>query len=294
MLQSAPSPARVPAPPRVALALGGGGARGLAHIAVLEALDDIGVKPVAIAGTSIGAIVGAAYAAGLPGKVIREHVLRVLKDRAAVFAKLFQSRVGRLSDVFSRSLGNPVLLDGERLLDRFWPAAVPDRFEALQIPLVVVAADYHGRSEALFRDGPLLPAVAASMAVPGLVRPVEIDGRVFIDGGAVNPLPFDRLGDVADLVIAVDVTGGSDFDARAVPEPFEAMLGASQLMQQAIVAGKLEARRPDILIKPAVDPFRALDFFKARAILAAAEPVKEEVRRRLLLRLPEATGRGAG
>jgi len=126
-------------PPSIALALGAGGARGLAHIAVLEALDEMGLAPIAIAGTSIGAIIGAAYAAGMKATRIRAHALSVLRNRTKVFGSLFEARVGRLGDLFAR--GNPVLLDGERLLDRFWPDEVPDAFEDLVIPFTAVATD---------------------------------------------------------------------------------------------------------------------------------------------------------
>jgi NTE family protein len=265
---------------RIALALGGGGARGLAHIVILEALDELGLRPSAIAGTSIGAIVGAAYAAGVSGKDLRAYALSRLRNRAQVMSRVLQARVGKLTDLFS-GLGNPVLVDGEKLLDLFWPEAVPDSIEDLAIPFQAVATDYFGRCEHRFGAGPLVTAVAASMAIPGLVRPVLAAGRTFIDGGAVNPLPFEGMGGAGVLVIAVDVTGGPANEAKAAPEAFEAMLGASQIMQGAIVAEKLKARAPDILVRPAVDGFRGLDFFRAKAILQAAEPAKEQFKRDL-------------
>jgi NTE family protein len=271
--------------PRVAVALGGGGARGLAHIAALEALDELGVRPVAIAGTSMGAIVGAAYAAGASGKELRAYALSRLRDRAQVMARVLQARVGRIADLFSRGFGNPVLIDGEKLLDLFWPEIVPDDIEDLPIPFQAVATDYFARCEHHFDAGPLVTAVAASMAIPGLVRPVLAGGRVYVDGGAVNPLPFERLGDDGAIVVAVDVTGGPTTEVRVAPEPFEAMLGASQIMQGAIVAEKLKARAPDVLVRPAVDAFRGLDFFKTKAILLAAEPAKEQLKRDLAARL---------
>jgi NTE family protein len=117
--------------PELALVLGAGGARGLSHIPVLEALDELGIKPALIVGCSMGAIVGAAYAAGLSGKRLREHVALTFRDRARVIARLLDARVGKFTDLM-RGLGNPVLIDGERMLDLFWPEAVPDRFEELE------------------------------------------------------------------------------------------------------------------------------------------------------------------
>jgi len=266
--------------PTFALALGGGGARGLAHIVVIEAFDELGVKPSLIAGTSIGAVVGAAYAAGMSGRAIREHATATLRDRSGVMAALIASRVGRLADIVS-GFGNPFLIDGERLLDRLWPEAVPERFEDLALLLEVVATDYHARAEAAFTMGPLGPAVAASIAIPGVIRPVRLGERILVDGGAVNPLPFDRLIGRADVIVAVDVTGGPPPPGGRSPAGFDLMFGTLQIMQAAIVAAKLKIYRPEIVVRPAVDRFRILDFFDARAILAAAAPAKDELKREL-------------
>jgi NTE family protein len=247
---------------------------------VLEAFDELGVKPVAIAGTSIGAVVGAAYAAGMSGRAIRDHAVRTLRDRAGVMAALIASRVGRLADIVS-GFGNPLLVDGEGLLDRLWPDAVPESFEELAIPLHVVATDYYGRAEAVFSEGPLAPAAAASMALPGLIRPVRIGARLLVDGGAVNPLPFDHLIGRADVIVAADVTGGPVPQGTRMPAGFDAMFGTLQIMQGAIVAAKLKIYRPQIVVRPTVDRFRVLDFFDARAILAAAAPAKDELKREI-------------
>ncbi|WP_293867040.1 patatin-like phospholipase family protein [uncultured Alsobacter sp.] len=276
-----PSRARTPAKGTVALALGGGGARGLAHIVALEVLDDLGVRPAAIVGTSMGAIVGAAYAAGVSGQDLRKHALDRLKDRAKAMALLLQARVGRITDIFSRGLGaNPVLLDGEKVLDLFWPEAVPDLFSDLAIPFSAVATDYTARVQTVFDTGPLVTGVGASMAIPGLIRPVLAGGHVYVDGGVVNPLPFDLLAGQADIVVAVDVAGGAHAaETSQAPGAFEAMLGSAQIMQGAIVAEKLKATQPDILVRPAVGGFRALDFFRARQILQAAEASREGLKR---------------
>ena len=265
------------AQPTIALALGAGGARGLAHIAALEVFDELGIKPAVIAGTSMGAVIGAAYAAGVSARDIRAHAEGFLRDRSVIMAALVEARIGRLADLVAR--GNPLLIDGERFLDRMWPEAVPDRFEDLALPLLVVATDYDGRAEAVFHEGPLLPAVAGSMAIPGLVRPVRHGERVLVDGGAINPLPFDNLIGRADLLVAVDVTGGPSPHPTRAPGGFETMFGTLQIMQGAIVEAKLKLYRPEIVVRPAVDRFRVLDFFQARAILAAAEPAKDALKR---------------
>lgn len=275
--------ARLPDPsgPELVLVLGSGGARGLSHIPVLEALDELGLKPALIAGSSMGAIVGAAYAAGLSGRDLRAHVEASFRDRARVIARLLEARVGKIADLWRGGLGNPVLIDGERLLDLFWPQTVPDRFEELGIPFLCVATDYHLHDEVVIGSGPLTPAVAASLAIPGLVRPVTIGGRVLIDGGAINPLPYDRLLGPGRLVLAVDTSAPATVSDSRVPEPLEAMVGVSQILTRALVQRMIERRPPDILIRAGGEGFGGLDFFRWQAILEAAQPAKEEVKRKL-------------
>jgi NTE family protein len=267
--------------PEIALALGAGGARGLSHIAVLEAFDELGLKPARISGCSIGAIVGAAYAAGLSGRQLREHVLSTFRDRARVIARVLDCRVGKLADLV-RGLGNPVLIDGERLLDLFWPEAVPDRFEELAIPFTAVATDYYRQTEVALGEGPLTPAVAASLAIPGLVRPVALGGRVLIDGGAIDALPYRDLLAPGRIVVAVDVSAPMAEPGEArIPGAIEAIVGASQILTRTLVQRLIEQEPPDILIRAGTDRTGGLDFFKAKAILAAAEPIKDEVKRAL-------------
>ncbi|MGX5735507.1 patatin-like phospholipase family protein [Bosea thiooxidans] len=279
---------RPAARPELALVLGAGGARGLSHILVLEALDELGLKPALISGCSIGAIVGAAYAAGLSGHALREHAVQSFRDRARVVTKLLDARVGKLADLV-RGLGNPALIDGERLLDLFWPEAVPDRFEELAIPFTAVAADYHRHVEVVLGSGPLTPAVAGSLAIPGLVRPVALGGRVLIDGGAIDPLPYERLLAPGRIVVAVDVSVPPTATSEArIPGAIESIVGASQILTRTLVQRMVERRPPDILIRAGLDGIGGLDFFKAKAILAAGEPVKEEVKRALARALEQA------
>lgn len=270
--------------PSVAVALGGGGARGLAHIPMLEVLDELGVVPSAIAGTSMGAICGAAYASGLSGRDIHDLTLETLRDRRKLMGLLMEARAGRLVDLFN-GFGNPVLIDAEALCELILPQALAERFEDCRIPLTVIATDYYARCEAAFTSGPLRPAVAASMAIPGLVRPVSIGDRILVDGGAVNPLPVDRL-PKADLVVAVDVTGGPVPRGEAsLPGPWDAMFGTLQILQAAIVEEKLARHAPDVLVRPKVDLFRALDFLQASVIFRLAQPAKEQLKKKLAARL---------
>jgi NTE family protein len=271
--------------PRIALALGSGGARGLAHIPVLEALDELGVKPVRIAGTSIGAVIGAAYAAGMSGKEIRAYAIEALRERGGFVRRLLALQLGmmrkELKDIL-RLRAPPPQFDAVRIADEFLANAMPATFEDLKVPLCVVATDYWARKEIVFDSGPLRPAVAASMAIPGLARPVELAGRVLIDGGATNPLPFDLLRRDADLVVAVDITRALDRPSvGTIPGPTECLFGATDIMTYAIVQEKLKAAGPDLLLQPKVHAFGALEFLRVAAILRAAEPIKAEAKQKL-------------
>ena len=265
----------------LALALGGGGARSLAQVVVIDALDELGVRPVAIAGTSCGALIGAACAAGMSGKAIRRSVLKIAHDRNAIYSRLMSARAGRVAELLSSPIGNPLLIDSEKFCASFLPADIPESFSDLKIPLTVLATDLHGRREVAFTTGALRPAVAASMAIPGLMSPVEIEGTVYVDGAAVNPLPFDCVADRADVILAVDCSGGP-VEGTGVPGPWEALFATLQVMIDGIVAEKLRRATPDLLIRPNVSLFGMFDFFQASAIMRVAGPVKEEVKSKLI------------
>jgi NTE family protein len=265
----------------LALALGGGGARGIAHIAVLEVLDEIGVRPKAIAGTSAGAMIGAAYAAGMSGRDIRRHVIALAHDRSEVFRRLVAARAGSFASLFSGGFGSATQVDGERFCEHFLPSLLPQDFSELQIPLMVIASDLYRREQVVLSSGPLRCAVAASMALPTLVRPIVIDDKILVDGGATNPLPFDHLRGRADVIVAVDVSGEPNKARHDVPTPWEAILATILVMGQAIISEKLKHGAPDLIIRPNVGLFRTLDFFQASAILRVCETAKAEIRQRL-------------
>ena len=264
-----------------ALALGGGGARGLAHIAVIEALDEMGVRPVAIAGTSIGALIGAAYAAGMRGKDIRHHVIGLAHDRAETVRRLMLARAGKLTDLLSGAFSQATQMDAEKFCAQFLPDAIPEEFSALKISLIVIATDLHKRAETALSSGPLRPALAASMALPGLFRPVEMDGRILVDGGATNPLPFDRIAGRADVVVAVDVFGVPAAERSDMPGAWESVFTTLLVMGSTIVAAKHAQAAPALVIRPNVAIFRTLDFYRATAIIRSAEAAKAEMKEKL-------------
>ncbi|MEQ1671328.1 MAG: patatin-like phospholipase family protein [Hyphomicrobium sp.] len=266
----------------IGLALGGGGARGLAHIAMLEAFDELGIKPAIISGTSIGAIFGAAYASGISGKDLRAHTKDVLSQRFGLVRDLFSARALPLQKLLNPFASRTAILDPHALLDLVLPKAVKGSFEDLVIPLKIVASDFYDQEPVVFSSGPLRHAIAASMALPVIFQPVMCDGRAMIDGGLTNPLPFDLLAGQASIIVAIDVTGAPVPDPkRASPTAFEALFASAFLFENSIVREKLKAAMPDILISAGTSKFQVLDFLKVDEILAAAGPAKERLKAQL-------------
>jgi NTE family protein len=275
--------------PRIGLVLGGGGARGFAHVPVLEALDEMGLAPTAIAGTSIGAIYGAARAGGLTGAEIRARTLDIFGNRTAALSKLWSMRPKKLGDLLTGGFGIGQI-NSEKILEAFVGDALPETFEACAIPLAVIATDFYGGEEVVFSRGSLRPAVAASIALPTLFKPVVIDGRVLVDGGIMNPIPVDALPAAVDVVVAVDVVSFPEpREGRSLPSAMEAIFGSTQLLMQQIATARFERRRPDVLLRPPVNNVRVLDFLDAGKILEETAGVKEELKRKLGLVL-EAQG----
>jgi NTE family protein len=260
---------------RIGLALGGGGAKGLCHIAFLRALDEMGLKPSVIAGTSIGAIVGAFYAAGVSAAEM-EDVLR----------KMRISDVNKMVD-FSGSL----TLKGKGL-ERFLYKLLPVRsFEELQIPLKIVATDFWRRREVIFESGELIPAVRASMSIPGLLKPVKIGDTVLVDGGAVNPVPYDTIRQECDILIAINVSGSkTSLREDNMPSFMESIMSTFQIMQSSIMEHKLRISKPDIYIKPELRNIKVLEFYRYAEIMNGVtddvQHFKDEVSTWIKKRLP--------
>lgn len=266
--------------PTIAIALGGGGARGLAHIHIIEVLDELGIRPVLISGASIGAVMGAAMAAGMTGREIREHTLASIGHPSRIMNRLWSLRPTRFADVVAGGF-RVGQFNLERILKAFLPDQLPETFEDLLIPLKVVTSDYYAQCECVCESGPLFPAVAASAALPAVFRPVVIDGRVMIDGGLWNPVPFDHLLGKADITIGVDVIGRPPAGTADVPNSVDSLYGATQLTMRSIVTLKLEKGAPDIFLQPDVGRFRVLDFIKAEEVLAASAGIRDELKRAL-------------
>jgi NTE family protein len=157
-----------------------------------------------------------------------------------------------------------------------------DSFDDLKIPLLVVATDYWSAEEVVFEKGELLPAIQASMAVPGVFPPVSIEGRILVDGGVVNLVPYDLLASRADFIIAVNVSRVRFPDGPEVPNALESVLGTFDIMQTTLLAEKLKRLKPDVYVWPQIRDVRMLDFGKVEEVFAQTVSAAEELREKLL------------
>ena len=248
--RGAPASAATPSKPRIGLALGGGSARGFAHIGVLKSLDQAGIKPNVVAGTSAGALVGAFYAAGWTPWQIEEFFLQVRESDVADFS----------------AAGKRGLLTGDALATLVQARLKGALIESLPIPFAAIATDLKTGEMQMLRTGPVADAVRASCSLPGIFVPKTVDGRELVDGGLVSPLPVGaarRMG--CDIVIAVDVS--------AQPQPsdlsglYEVILQSFDIMGRAL--SNQEALQADLLIRPETAPYSSSNFNVRRELIQA-------------------------
>lgn len=278
--------------PRIGLALGGGGAKGLAHIQILEALDELGIRPYRIAGTSIGAIIGGLYAAGLSGADIRAQVEQFFVDEKEAKEKFFVlPKSLRWLDFIDPALATGGLLSSNDFIDFLGETLPVGRFRDLEIPLRVVATELQTGKAVIIRTGDLLPALQASMAVPGVFPPVQLRGQELVDGGVANPLPYDLLLDECDIVIAVDVSGNRDFADGEDLSFIGVLLQSFHTMSNNLVVEKLHYRQPQIYVRPDISNVRVLEFYKARQVFEQSLPAKRQFLRDLKKALRRYNGR---
>ncbi|NQU39343.1 MAG: patatin-like phospholipase family protein [Lentisphaerae bacterium] len=263
---------------KIGLALGGGGAKGLAHVPMLEALDELGIRPHRITGTSIGSILGMLYASGISGTRIREGVRRMIISKDDSFRDSLKKRdVLRWFEFLDVEFGRGGLFKGDKFIEFLYKQMDKHTFEELETPLRVVATDFWTSEQVVLAEGDLLSAVKASMGLPGVFTPVKRDGRVLIDGGGVNPVPHDLLED-CDIVIAIDVMGQMQPDKPGqIPNLVRAVLGTFDIMQNSIIAAKRQLTPPDIYIRPMIVGIDILDFHKADEVYAQAAPERDRL-----------------
>ena len=292
--------------PRLGLALGSGSARGWAHIGILRALEERGLRPDVITGASVGALVGAAYAAGR------------LADLEEWVCKLTQRDVWRLVDTTFRSGG---VMTGNRLMEAIAAHIGDAPIETLPMRFGAVATDLYTGEEIWLREGPFMTAVRASSGLPGLFSPTWHEGRWLIDGGVVNPVPVSlcrALG--ADVVIAVDLrrsvtqvamraleqsarnhaapaqeasTEGTAIlqkwaglvdglvetfrSRRSEPGLFEVMTSAVNIMQDRITRSRLAIDPADLVLRPDLARFQLMDFHRGREAIDIGHALVDQV-----------------
>lgn len=282
--------------PRVGLALGGGSARGWAHVGAIRALERAGIRPDLVCGTSIGALVGAAYVAGELAR-FEQWLLRL-----------------RIADVLSfmdvRLAGG--MIKGERLMEFFRSNFIDRPIEDLPMPFAAVATDLHSGAEVWLREGSTIEAVRASIALPALFTPVWREGRMLVDGGLVNPVPVSLARAMgADLVIAVDLSADilgrhlreapereapaaevSEWrrklqenlstliparpdDAPKLPSILDVVATSINIMQVRINRSRMAGEPPDAIVAPRLAHLGLLDFHRGKEAIEEGERAVE-------------------
>ncbi len=278
---------------RIGVALGSGAARGLAHIAYIEAMDELGLRPSIIAGSSIGALIGSGWANGMSGAELREHAVAVLGSLQQIATTLWTRNRPSLRRVLEGGLSLQV--DSLGVANAFLPEGFPDDFGTLQIPLHVVATDFYSWNEIVFSDGPLRPAIAASMAIPSVFRPVSLNGSYFLDGGVTNPLPLNLVAPHSDVTIGIDVHRTADPDLAVVePSLIDAAVVSTEIMSQRLVDATVVQHPPDVYVRAEVGAFRSQEFWRVREILDNASADKDRFKRAVSEALLSASLRRAG
>ena len=268
--RSIPTPAkRLPA---IGLALGGGFARGIAHIGVLKVLEEEGIPVRMIAGTSVGAIMGAAYCSGLTVKELEQLAHKV---RFTTFARWTLSRFGFATN--------------DRMVSFLTRTLKVQTFEELRIPLGVTATDFNTGEGVVFSSGSIIDPVRASCAYPGMFLPVEIDGRWLVDGMLSHPVPTRPLREMgAERVLAVHLKG--QWSKDGAPRHLFDVIGQSFAIAQDQMS-HLWRGAADLVVEPDVAGFAYDDFKRADEIIrsgeAAMRKVLPEVRK--WIEMPEAS-----
>jgi NTE family protein len=300
-------------PEGVVLALGGGGARGLAHVGVLEVIEETGVKVAGIAGTSAGAVVGAMWltlgsaaavaqrwreflAAGLMPRLPDVRLTETVSSRDNLLLQ-FARRLRR-SAVVALALGRTSLVTHEEL-ERRLAFLLPDQpIETMRLPFAAVATDFATGRPVSLRRGRLIPAVAASSAVPAVVLPYVIDGRALSDGGTVADVPVALAKELAPRPVVAVATGECwpEDDPEAITIP-RAMVRGANMTHQAL--RELQLQEADLIITPDVGSLHWSEFHRYDEAVAAGRAAAERAVHRMRAlgfrrHSWEAEGRGAG
>ncbi len=248
-------------PPKIGLALGGGAARGFAHVGVIQVLEEAGLRPQLVVGTSAGSLVAAIYASGKTGAQLQQ-VAESMDEAAIADWSL---------PIFGRGF-----LRGEALARYVNTQVGGALIESFPLPLGIVATDLHSGQGILFQRGDTGAAVRASSAVPAVFQPVAINGREYVDGGLVSPVPVRYARQMgAELVIAVDISSAPE--SNSARDTLQILLQTFTIMGKSI--GAYELKEADVLVRPALAGTSGADFSSRRRSIEAG-------RAAMLLALP--------
>ena len=239
---SPPPPAVASRPPRLALVLGGGAARGFAHVGVIQVLEEAGIRPDMVVGTSAGSLVAAIYASGKSGGQLQQIATDMEEALLTDWTLPLFGRGVLRGDALARYVNRQV--DGRPM-------------ESFPLPLGIVATDLHSGEGILFRRGDTGLAVRASSAVPSIFQPVRIGSREYVDGGLVAPVPVRHARAMgAELVIAVDIS--NEPSSNPADGTLQVLLQTFAIMGKSINA--FELREADIVVRPSLAGVRSADF----------------------------------
>lgn len=245
-------------PPRIGLALGGGAARGFAHVGVIQVLEDAGIRPDMVVGTSAGSLVAAIYASGRNGAQLQQ-MADTMEEAAITDWTL---------PLFSRGV-----LRGEALARYVTQLTGGRLIEAMPLPLGIVATDLHSGQGVLFRRGDTGTAVRASSAVPAVFQPVAIAGREYVDGGLVSPVPVRYARQMgAELVIAVDIS--SPPEGNPASDTLQVLLQTFAIMSKSI--NRYELQEAEVVVRPALPDVRSADFAARRRSIEAGRAAMQQ------------------
>lgn len=263
------APTPVPRKVKIALALGGGAARGFAHIGVIKALEAQGIRPDIIVGTSAGSVVGALYASGYDGFALQKIALEMDEATISDWAIPF----------FGKSTG---VLKGDALQAYVNKAVRNQPIEKLKIPFGAVATDLKTGKPILFRRGNTGMAVRASSAVPGVFQPVTIAGVTYVDGGLVAPVPVRFAKEMgAEFIIAVNISSATE--AQATASNLDVLMQTFTIMGQRL--NHFELKDADIVVTPALGAMGSADFNGRNLAVLAGEQAAASVMPQLKAKL---------
>lgn len=242
--------------PKIGLALGSGGARGFAHVGVIQILKEEGIPIDLIAGSSMGALVGALYAAG-------SDIERLYKLAHAFKRKYY----------LDFTLPKMGFISGKRVKDFIHMFSYGKRLEELDLPVAVVATDIKTGEKIVFREGPIAPAVRASISIPGIFVPEKINNRLLVDGGVVDRVPVSVVKEMgADIVIAVDVARvNQDIKITSI---YDVIFQSLDILHMELL--KIREVASDVMIYPKVEKYSSKSFTNIREIISMGEEAARE------------------